>query len=167
MKTNSYLFTGVVLSILIPLGTSVSYAMPDGKTLPGTTCQPRNGSQPFVNTVGGAVFNQSAAPQTFVCPIVRDRMSADNDGIDDFRMKVYDRHPNQNVSCTLRSMRDNGSIRASSTRTTSNFAAGVKTLNFPALARSANGYYNVYCSLPRTHSNGSSGILMYKVDEEI
>ena len=166
MKINLNLFAGTVVSILIPLmGTATVHAA-DGKTLPGATCQPKNQSQPFMNTSRGAVFNQSGSTEGFVCPVVRDLMSGDSDGIDDFWMKVYDRNPDQNVSCTFRSMRSNGTTRASSTRQTTGFGSGVKHLEFPALARVTNGYYVVHCMVPRTHSNGSSGILMYKVDEE-
>lgn len=164
MRIKYHLF--IALFSFFCLGVTSVHAT-DGKTLPGSTCQPQNQNLPFrISSITGGIFNPSTITQRYVCPVLRDLMSADNDGIDDFIVKVRDRHATRPVRCILRSMRSNGTQIAAAIRSSIGASNFIKTLNFPALARSKNGYYLLSCTVPGRTALGQSGVVMYKVDEE-
>jgi hypothetical protein len=150
------------------LGASIlpAVAASDSKTQSGIACKPRIHTQPYY-LEAGAIWNLSGVEQEYLCPVLRDVMKGDSDGVDDFWMQVYDRHPDFNVRCTFYSMRSNGTVRASIPRETAGYSSLPKPLDFPALAREKDGFYLVKCLVPADHSeNGSSGILMYRIQEE-
>lgn len=118
---------------LATLGASIlpAVAASDSKTQSGIACKPRIHTQPYYFEAG-AIWNLSGIQQEYLCPILRDVMSGDSDGVDDFLMWVYDRHPTANVSCTFYSIRSNGTVRASSNRVTAGHSSSPLPLDFPS-----------------------------------
>jgi len=166
MKRHALTIIAVIALAILGASILPAVAASDSKTLPGIACKPSTYDQPYHLEVGG-IWNTTGEEQEYWCPILRDVMAGDADGVDDFWMRVYDRHPNANVRCTFYSRRSNGTLRASSTRETAGYSSSPMLLDFPALAREQDGFYYVRCFVPAFHSdNGGSGILMYRVQEE-
>lgn len=158
-----------LLVVFIGLNGLAALSMPaaaiDGKTFPGSMCQPQNASQPLGRWDTGRTLNASTSNQWFDCPIVRDTMTAKSNGIVSAFAKVQDAHPSQNVVCEVWSQGNDGSDIGFSSRSSTGFNSSFQTLSFGSLASSDKGIYHLFCDIPATHANGPSGIGMYYVGE--
>lgn len=156
-----------MLLIALPLLASAyqpAHAI-DGKTLPGAACQPLNKDSLFFISSTGVLFNTSTTTfLTVICPVVRDTIASN--GISSAQIRAIDNNTTFGVSCTLDSR--NASAGLTSSRT-ANSAAGTnpspQTLSYFGLSSSSGGYYMFRCTIPPQQTAGTSGIVMYRVDE--
>jgi hypothetical protein len=168
MKTTklSQLF---VLGVTLIAFTVSANASEDGKTLPGALCQPGSHTQAIVR-IAGSMFNVSASPQVWTCPIVRDVVGAA--AIEFARITVVDNNNDSGavVFCALVSSTSTGTVHDSDIQDTSG-EAGTVALDYgsgdvKALSGVNGGYYYFQCSIPGTDNNGQqSGVISYQVNE--
>ena len=57
------------------LATSIGAIAEDAKTFPGASCLPEKNTLAINRDTSGRMFNDSAAAQNWICPIVRDSIS--------------------------------------------------------------------------------------------
>jgi hypothetical protein len=149
---------------------NVSVMAVDGKAYPGALCQPETNTQSIVRNTRGVMLNAGTDPQTWICPIVRDRP----DSIEDATIVVRDRNavegdPNADVSCTLFSRTPTGQLVASEAQGST--GAGVVRLEYgagdPDINSQPNGYYYFRCTIPGTSQGLRSGVVEYLVVENL
>ena len=149
---------------LIAFNVSVMAAV-DGKAYPGALCQPETNTQSIVRNTRGVMFNDGTDPQTWICPIVRDRP----DSIEDATIVVRDNNgdPNADISCTLFSRTPTGQLVASEAQGST--GTGVVALEYgagdPDINSQPNGYYYFRCTIPGTSQGLRSGVVEYLVAE--
>ena len=151
---------------LIAFNVSVMAAV-DGKAYPGALCQPETNTQSIVRNTRGVMSNDGTDPQTWICPIVRDRP----DSIEDATIVVRDNNgdPNADVSCTLFSRAPTGQLVASETQGSAGM--GVVPLEYGAGdpnigSNPGDGHYYFRCTIPGTSQGLRSGVVSYRVTEE-
>ncbi|MDD5266435.1 MAG: hypothetical protein PHO08_04810 [Methylococcales bacterium] len=137
----------------------------DGKTFPGSMCQPVSGEAVrfFIN---GTVNTDSTFGHFVNCPVVRDTIAGA--GISSASITVRDPSPDEDVECTFKSLRADGIIVASSSRNTSGVNTAPQTLQFGSLSSVSGGNYVIQCRIPK--ANGLFGfsfseIISYRVNE--
>ncbi len=150
----------------------------DGKTFPGEFCHPDGQTLTVFHSSGG-LFNAIGLDtildpsddfsQYFGCPVVRDVMAAQGDGILFARMNVNDSSSSEDVSCTLYSRYQTGPtsapiVKEFVTRTSS--GTGTQRLSYPGLDSESRGTYDFLCHIPKLTSSGFSGIWSYDVEEK-
>jgi hypothetical protein len=149
---------------------SVSVMAVDGKAYPGALCQPETNTQSIVRNTRGVMFNAGTDPQTWICPIVRDRSHS----LEGATIVVRDRNavegdPNADISCTLFSRTPTGQLVASETQGSA--GTGVVALEYgagdPDINSQPNGYYYFRCTIPGTFEGLSSGVVEYLVVENL
>ena len=147
-------------------------AVEDEHTYPGALCQPSSNTQAILRDSLGRMFNNSSAPQIWICPIARDSVLAEE--IEFARITVIDGNNNSSggvLSCTLHSRTDVAGFFASATNSTTALQVGVVKLDYGAGDPNAvngapNGYYYFRCSIPGIDS-GFSGVVSYHINENV
>jgi hypothetical protein len=148
---------------LIAFNMSVM-AVEDVKVYPGALCQSETNTQSIVRNTRGVMLNTGTDPQTWICPIVRDRP----DSIEDATIVVRNGDPNTGVSCTLFSRTPTGQLVASEAQGSTN--AGVVLLEYGAGdpnidSNPGDGLYYFRCTIPGTFEGLLSGVVSYRVNE--
>lgn len=160
--------TGTLFALSV-LATGGPAAALDGKTLPGSACEPLNQSAPYAEDIFGGIFNPSTTQTLTVnCPVVRDTIGGNSsNGIDVAVVKVFDQNllTSRDVSCNLTSRSSTGQVVEVNFRSTTGASSSVQTLTFTDLASQSGGFYNLSCSIPPKNGTAQSGIIMYEVDE--
>jgi hypothetical protein len=147
----------------------------DAKTLPGAACQPKSSSPPafFISNNGG-LYNDSTQELTVICPIVRDVMASQVNGIDYAQVWVIDNNNiagDPRVSCTLESRATNTGIVEQLTYTSVAGASpnAQRLGSYTDLSSAVDGYYYFRCTIPGTQTIGNtvnrSAIVMYRWSE--
>jgi hypothetical protein len=146
---------------------NVSVMAVDGKAYPGALCQPETNTQSIVRNTKGVMFNTGTDPQTWICPIVRDRHVS---SIEDATIVVRDNNgdPNADVSCTLFSRTPTGQLVASEAQGSA--GTGVVPLEYGAGdpnidSMPGDGHYYFRCTIPGIFGGLRSGVLEYRVTE--
>jgi hypothetical protein len=139
----------------------------DGKAFSGSACSATFDTSPstLVRSLG-RIFNNGTSAMSVTCPTMKD--------IEAGRMKrgevrVLDVNPfaGGDVTCTLTSLKSDGTVHQAQTLKSSGSSNTVQLLTFAGHSASAKGSYNLACDLPALASGfGSSGIVMYNVVEE-
>jgi hypothetical protein len=112
------------------------------------------------------MFNAGTDPQTWICPIVRDRHVSSLEGA---TIVVRDNNGdlNADVSCTLFSRTPTGQLVASEAQ--GSVGTGVVMLEYgagdPDINSQPNGYYYFRCTIPGTSQGPRSGVVEYLVAE--
>ncbi len=132
------------LTVIIVLGLTIpTTAVADSKTMPGTACDPTSQANDFAKvSSGGFVFTNSPLG-FFVCNVVRDNTT--NAPILKLQVKVNRADFNPELECVFRSLRPNGNLVQTQTRTTTK--AGFQNLTVRNLRTVALGTVNVNCAL--------------------
>ncbi len=156
---------------LIAFNMSVM-ALEDVKVYPGALCQSETNTQSIVRNPKGIMFNAGTDPQTWICPIVRDRPGSSLEGV---FIVVRDRNavegdPNADVSCTLFSRTPTGRLVASETQGSA--GTGVVALEYGAGdpnidSNPGDGHYYFRCTIPGTSQGLRSGVVEYLVVENL
>ena len=163
------MMNGKLRMLLVALPLLASAYQPahatDGKTLPGAACQPLSKDALFSVSSTGVLFNTSTtAFLTVICPVVRDTIAAD--GISSAQVMAIDNNIASSVSCTLDSRSTSaGSVSSRTANTVAGTNPSPQSLSYAALSSSSGGYYMFRCTIPPQQGSGSSGIAMYRVDE--
>ena len=145
---------------------NVSVMAVDGKAYPGALCQPETNTQSILRNTKGVMFNAGTDPQTWICPIVRDRHVSSLEGA---TIVVRDNNGdlNADVSCTLFSRTPTGQLVASEAQ--GSVGTGVVMLEYgagdPDINSQPNGYYYFRCTIPGTSQGPRSGVVEYLVAE--
>jgi hypothetical protein len=150
---------------LIAFNMSVM-AVEDVKVYPGALCQSEINTQSIVRNARGGMLNAGTDPQTWICPIVRDRP----DSIEGATIVVRDNNgdPNADISCTLFSRMPTGQLVASETQGSA--GAGFVALEYGAGdpnidSMPGDGHYYFRCTIPGTFEGLRSGVIEYRVTE--
>jgi hypothetical protein len=150
---------------LIAFNMSVM-AVEDVKVYPGALCQSETNTQSIVRNASGGMLNTDTGPQTWICPIVRDRP----DTIEDAAIVVRDNNgdPNADVSCTLFSRTPTGQLVASEAQGSA--GTGVVPLGYGAGdpnidSMPGDGHYYFRCTIPGIFGGLRSGVVEYRVTE--
>ena len=150
---------------LIAFSMSVM-AQTDLKVYPGALCQTETSTQSFVRNNKGMMLNTGTDPQTWICPVVRDRPGTIAGAI----IVVRDNNGGQNadISCRLFSRTQTGALVDSQTQATTGtgvvalkYAAGAATIN----SEPGDGDYYFRCTIPGTFEGQSSGVIEYRLTE--
>ena len=156
-----YLLVGLPL-----IAFNVSVMAVNGKAYPGALCQPETNTQSILRNTKGVMFNAGTDPQTWICPIVRDRPGS----IEGATIVVRDNNgdPNADVSCTLFSRTPTGQLVASEAQGST--GTGVVELEYgvgdPNIdSNPGDGHYYFRCTIPGTSQGPRSGVVSYRVNE--
>jgi hypothetical protein len=147
----------------------------DAKTLPGAACQPKSNSPTaFYVSNNGGLYNDSTQELTVICPIVRDVMASQVNGIDYAQVWVIDNNNiagDPKVSCILESRATNTGIVEQLTYTSVAGASpnAQRLGSYTDLGSTLDGYYYFRCTIPGTQTVGTtvnrSAIVMYRWSE--
>ena len=165
------------IAILSAVGLIAAPADADVKTFPGSMCHPDG--EVFTNFhSGGGLFNSigfevpddptNNSAQYFSCPVVRDVVRAQPNGILSAAVHVDDRNASADISCTLSSRHKTSATVAPTTvefATRTSSGLGQQRLNFSSLDAGRRGYYVFTCLIPPVSSDGFPGIWFYEVVE--
>jgi hypothetical protein len=150
---------------LIAFNMSVM-AVEDVNVYPGALCQSETNTQSILRNARGVMLNTGTDPQTWICPIVRDRP----DSIEGATIVVSDRNgdPNADVSCTLFSRTPTGQPVDFEAQGSTD--AGVVALRYGAGdpnidSNPGDGHYYFRCTIPGTSQGRGSGVVSYRVNE--
>jgi hypothetical protein len=159
MKTKRLM---IASSALVLAGFSLPALAVDTKGYPGSYCEAsapsgRNG----FSLGGGGIFNLSAGTLFVSCPVVKD-----TSGIQNAQVQVLDKSSITDVSCSLRTMRNDGSQVATQTAKTTGFSSTALQLSFGTQSSVTGGFYTLDCELPALTASGPSGIFMYNIVEK-
>jgi hypothetical protein len=116
---------------------------------------------------GNGTILSSGSERVFVtCPVVKDASR-----IKSAEVRVIDRNPGpnpeDNISCTLATLRNDGSVQQSQTAKSSSSFDVALPLTFGGQGATSTGSYNLQCELPAfVASRGPSAIVMYSVVED-
>jgi len=156
-------------SMVVPLALAVSIlASPtlaaDGKTMPGSACQPEDEARPRTLYRGsGAIANLGSTTETVICPVVKDLSK-----ITRAVVMVIDRNPDPgaDVACELDTVRSDGTTQSGRGLASTGSFPVAQALNFPAQSAAANGSYDLVCTLPPPNAAfGAFAIINYTVVE--
>lgn len=159
--------------IALPILALVSMpAAAGGKSYPGALCQSTFQNQTFERDQIGRMFNTSTALQNWICPIVRDNLTASTNGIQSAIVSVRDVTDAGSVGCQLFSavaaggIFDTGGGPFSTNFTDVNLAAQDLNVAPNGIDSVSNGYYYLRCNVPPVDSGQKSGIVSYRVFEK-
>jgi hypothetical protein len=156
-------------SMLAPLALALSIlASPtlaaDGKTMPGSACQPEDEARPrTLSRESGAIANLGNAAEKVFCPVVKDLSN-----IERAVVMVIDRNPDAgaDIVCELETVRSNGTVQSGRGVPSNGAFAVAQPLNFGFQPAAANGSYDLVCTLPpRNPAFGAFAIVNYTVVE--
>ncbi len=163
-----YPLVGLALALILFQPSAM--ASEDDKMYPGALCQSSSNLNLIARNSSGSMFNTSSSDnQSWTCPIVRDSYAAGS--IEYAQVIVIDNTPDSEVTCTLYSRTNTGAFYDSESRTTSG-TPGTVTLTFGAgdantVTSVAGGYYYFDCRIPRTNNGNRSGVVSYRVTENV
>lgn len=149
----------VAIALLVPQPAAAT----DDQTFPGAMCRADGENAKFF--VEALNFDPNSA-HSVVCPLVRDAVSAQT--FNAALVFVRDVSSVEDVDCTLFSTRSDGSIFGSKRVTTSGASAinvPTRELDFVGVPSASGGFIKIICRIPRASSNGLSGILGYRIQE--
>jgi hypothetical protein len=137
----------------------------DRKSYPASLCSSASNNLAYQQE--GHIENTHASSAiTVVCPLLRDTV-ADDLSIVAFRVWMLDRHPSQNVSCTIQSRQEDGDFVDSETKNSSGSSGNIQQHNFAVpIDSEVSGVYLMSCSIPPVSSGNRSGVISYVIDED-
>lgn len=140
----------------------------DGKTLPGSACQPFEDFRlRQLYRGGGLIYNLGNTTEAVVCPVVKD--------LNKIKRAVVmvidgnpDPDPDDDIVCSLKTLGGDGAVKTTRSQKSSGFSDVAKPLNFSAQSAAANGSYYLYCTLPPYYLPNfrGSAIASYTVVED-
>lgn len=137
----------VLVALVFASAARPSHAdTPDYKGHPGSACRPVHGERAAQFAALGAIHHRGSAPDSVVCPIVRDSLAAPAAPLD-VGIAVQSSGGSR-LSCTFYSLGSTGDLIAASSRST--YSATPTTLYFtvrPDHVGFAGSYY-IRCALP-------------------
>jgi hypothetical protein len=137
----------------------------DGKTMPGSACEPKDDSRPGQLYWGnGNIANLGNAQQPVNCAVVKDLNK-----IRRAVVMVIDLNPDPgaDISCQLVTVRSDGTVQAAQDQRSNGSFTVARPLSFGAQAAAANGSYHLECSLPPFRPGfGASTIINYTIVED-
>jgi hypothetical protein len=148
---------------------NISVMAQDGKAYPGALCQPETNTESILRNNKGMMFNTGTEPQTWICPIVRDRIGSLEEAI--IRVQDNNGDLNADISCTFFSRKPKGQLVASETQKTTG-TTGVINLMYGGgtpdtdINSHPKGYYYFRCTIPGTFGGLRSGVVEYLVSEK-
>jgi hypothetical protein len=160
----------IPISMLAPVALALAaLASPalaaDGKTMPGSACEPKDDSRPGQLYWGyGNIANIGNAQQPVNCPVVKD-LNKINRAV----VMVLDVNPDPgaDIYCQLVTVRSDGTIQSAQAQKSNGSVAVAKPLSFGGQGAAANGSYHLECSLPPFRQGfGASSIINYTVVED-
>ena len=168
MDTTRLLAASAALALALSL-VAVPVLAADQKIMPGSACQLANtllavGSNVRLNRQSGRLDNvEQQLTVSITCPVVKDLAR-----IQSAAVVVFDRNPiaNEDVQCTLKTMRQDGGVQQLQTLRTTGSSSGATTLTFGAQAAAAKGAYDLECQLPPLRTAGGGAIVSYRIVEE-
>jgi hypothetical protein len=141
------------------LGASFVQAQ-DAKVLPGSICQPRNGTVNYPSS--GSITNlSSTSTMAAMCPLVRDNATATSPIINSASVWVVNRGPaTTSVRCTICAHFTNSLASQCSSATSSSISSLPQqiTLTAPSVPSGTGHALDIECSLPPTQSGNSSAV---------
>jgi len=157
---------GALASLLISMSGS---AVADTNTYAGAQCEPLLTGQPFSRTISFGMGNpNTAAPATFLCPLVRDNLPVAIPLVTNASVVVNDFTTTGAIFCTLTSKAAGGGTIASQVRSTTGPGVGIQTLVFGGLPTNSTSYLTLHCSLPARSlagGQGTSRVVSYRASE--
>ena len=155
---------------LIAFNVSVRGQPVDGKAYPGALCQSETNTQSILRNTKGIMLNTGTDPQTWICPIVRDREST---SLRSAFIVVRDKNatagdPNAEISCTLFSRMPTGELVDMATQVTTPGNPGIVELQYQNInSQMGDGPYYFRCTIPGTFQGLRSGVLDYRITENL
>lgn len=143
----------------------------DKKTFPATMCRPTVGTAGTIKyETDGTVSNSSGTEALhLVCPFVRDATLTDLE--EDFSVYVVDRHPTQDIKCTVSAHEPFGDIVPDQglayVKSSSGSASGTQKLSLTTEHQATEGYSVLNCGIPPTSSSGLRSRINVYVFEEL
>lgn len=138
----------------------------DGKTMPGSACHARDDAQLRALSRGvGYIFNLGSTPEFDIsCPVAKDLNKIRRALV---MLRDVNPAPGADISCTLYTLRGDGTAQAQQQLRTEGSFMGAQPLTFGAQAAAVNGRYDLTCDLPPYHPTfGVSAIYNYTVVED-
>lgn len=162
MSTRNRLMAIAVVSCAA-FGSS-AYAS-DFKTMPGSACQPRspNDRQDVFALLDGVINVNPTDPAFVICPIVRDNVSTNPNGVLQVRLTVKGSSNDEKVSCVLDNREADGTRNQRDEDSAGN-ATGSSALVLEVKQGQRNEYYVVQCRLPPGSPGGT--VVSYRYNEE-
>ena len=153
-------------SATLALGFLAAPAWADTKVMAGSTCEASffPGLQ-FVFRGNGQILSSGSDKVSVTCPIVKDASR-----ITRAEVRVIDRNrgsgPDDNVGCTLTTLRIDGTVQQSQTQKSSSSFQVPLPLTFGAQSAATGGSYSLVCELPPfAPGSGASSIASYTIVE--
>jgi hypothetical protein len=152
----------ILLAALAFSAVSLPALAADGKGYPGSFCEAGapSGRSGF-SLGGGGIFNLTSGALLVSCPAVKDLSR-----LKDAQVRYIDPNPSADVSCTLRTLRNDQTQSGTQIVASTGFASTVRQLNFNGQSAVTGGFYTLDCSLPPLSGSSPSGIVMYQINEE-
>jgi len=147
----------VLAASLVPvIETAPAHAATDQG---GAACNAMMESQQAIAFDAFGARNISAAPASAICSKHIDNCCV-GCCAPTIRLNLYDRHPNQDVSCTFWQQEESGNPFFTATLTTSGFQTPVMVRSRPMAF--GGGHVTMHCSIPAFHTqNGFSHLAHY------
>jgi hypothetical protein len=153
-------------SATLALGFLAAPAWADTKVMAGSTCESTffSGLQ-FLFRSNGQIVSSSGGNVSVTCPIVKDA-----NRITRAEVRIIDRNggsgPDDNVTCTLQTLRIDGTVQQSQTQKSNNRFDTPLPLFFGAQSAAPGGSYLLVCDLPPfAPGSGPSSIASYTIVE--
>ena len=161
-KKSAKTFINVIIGLLVSAMASVAIAS-DQKTYPGTICVEDGDTSPNIYyTVDGRAENDEDADNVFICPLMRDEVSAS--AVADITVYINDQSSDEPVTCYLKRRGLYYQEDISGARSTS--GTGIKKLEFlDQSLQYENGYMYISCDMPDKDTY-RSGIVSIVVNED-
>ena len=137
-----------------------------GKALPGSACQATSFSSiaPLFRSPDGAIASSGSQTTSVTCPVTKDIEAG---RLKRAEIKVVDVNPTADVTCTMATIKSDGALHQSQTRSSNGSSNLVQTLRFTGHTAAAKGVFSLVCALPAFAPGfGASHIVLYNVVEE-
>jgi hypothetical protein len=150
----------IIASLAVGLCSITANASAADVMFGGNFCTPTINSQLSVEQTRWGVHNNSNVIATVECPFV---MPFRGDlSIAEVDVTVYDRHPNLNVTCTLRGIAIDGELIWSMVQSSQSSGQAAQFLVFQ-VNRSVLGTLQMTCTIPGATASGVSHVTTYRV----
>jgi hypothetical protein len=150
--------TASILLVALALGSGVALAQ---DTYPAYSCLTKSD---LMQRTGSKYENTDTIDlHSVACPVVRNNLAAGLAA--GSTMVVFDQNPNAGaeVTCTLSVKNPDGTVVASSVRSTVGSNPNAQTLSFGALPQIAGGHYTLYCDVPAAWNGARSSVVSYSI----
>lgn len=136
----------------------------DGKVMAGSACDAGAASAAqFLLRITGTLANTSSGGIVVTCPVIKDNEAG---RIVRASVRVIDRHPGVDFSCTLATVRSDGTVLQFQTARSTGASPAPQTLSFAGQGAASGGAYNLDCTLPAfIPGTGISTLINYNVVE--